>query len=182
MSETMEKKLAEYREIARYGIAVGIGGGLLTEVLDHIDALAAQLATAQEQEKRWQQVCKEMCDDCDTECPPECDDYGHAPNCGQHSVPQALKNCRKELATANERVAELEASNTSKHTVMLASARALAAAERDAALMRQEMKRYLPIIERAESDTETWTLLTLGTGVATANGYRHALGGEGEQS
>lgn len=69
-------------------------------------ALFDQLATAQEQEKRWQQICKEMCDDCDTECPPECDDYGHAPNCGQHSVPQALKNCRRELATANERLRE----------------------------------------------------------------------------
>ncbi len=39
----------------------------------------------------------------------------------------------------------------------------------------EEMLRYLPIIERAEADTELWERLTDGTGIATANGYRAAI-------
>lgn len=39
----------------------------------------------------------------------------------------------------------------------------------------EEMVRFLPIIERAESDPELWTRLTAGTGIATANGYRAAI-------
>lgn len=38
-----------------------------------------------------------------------------------------------------------------------------------------EMERYLPVIERAESEPETWARLTNGTGLATANGYRAAI-------
>lgn len=39
----------------------------------------------------------------------------------------------------------------------------------------EEMVRYLPILERAEADPEIWNKLTAGTGIATANGYRHAI-------
>jgi hypothetical protein len=38
-----------------------------------------------------------------------------------------------------------------------------------------EMLRYLPIIEAVERDPEMWQRLTVGTGIATANGYRAAL-------
>lgn len=38
-----------------------------------------------------------------------------------------------------------------------------------------ELKRYLPIIEKAEADPEIWGKLTEGTGVATANGYRFVI-------
>lgn len=38
-----------------------------------------------------------------------------------------------------------------------------------------EMARYLPILERAEANPEIWAKLTAGTGIATANGYRHAM-------
>jgi hypothetical protein len=38
-----------------------------------------------------------------------------------------------------------------------------------------EMKRYLPVLERAEADPELWQRLTQGTGIATLNGYRNAL-------
>lgn len=38
-----------------------------------------------------------------------------------------------------------------------------------------EMERYLLILERAEAIPETWNLLTVGTGIATANGYRAAI-------
>lgn len=41
--------------------------------------------------------------------------------------------------------------------------------------LRAEMLRYLPIIERAEADPGLWELLTAGTGIATANGYRAAI-------
>lgn len=40
-----------------------------------------------------------------------------------------------------------------------------------------EMRRYLPVIERAEANAGLWVLLTAGTGIATANGYRAALSG-----
>ena len=39
----------------------------------------------------------------------------------------------------------------------------------------QQMLRYLPIIERAESDPKIWHKLTAGLGIATANGYRAAI-------
>ncbi len=38
-----------------------------------------------------------------------------------------------------------------------------------------EMRRYLPILECAESDPQTWIALSEGTGMATVNGYRAAL-------
>lgn len=44
-----------------------------------------------------------------------------------------------------------------------------------APLQHDEMVRYLPILERAEADPEIWNKLTAGTGIATANGYRHAI-------
>lgn len=34
---------------------------------------------------------------------------------------------------------------------------------------------YLPILERAELDPETWARLTEGTGIATLNRYRHII-------
>lgn len=43
------------------------------------------------------------------------------------------------------------------------------------ALLRSEMRRYLPLIEKAEQYRHTWDFLTEGTGIATANGYRAAL-------
>jgi hypothetical protein len=39
----------------------------------------------------------------------------------------------------------------------------------------QEMRRYLPVMERAESDPELWARLTEGLGIATLNGYRAAI-------
>lgn len=41
--------------------------------------------------------------------------------------------------------------------------------------LRAEMLRYLPVICGAEKMPEAWSLITLGTGVATANSYREAL-------
>lgn len=38
-----------------------------------------------------------------------------------------------------------------------------------------EMCRYLPVLERAESEPEIWSKLTEGLGVATLNGYRAAI-------
>lgn len=38
----------------------------------------------------------------------------------------------------------------------------------------REMKRYIPIIDKAEGST-IWEYLTSGTGIATANGYRAAI-------
>lgn len=52
-----------------------------------------------------------------------------------------------------------------------ANARLIAAAP----TQNEEMRRYLPILERAEADPEIWTRLTEGTGIATLNGYRSAL-------
>jgi hypothetical protein len=48
------------------------------------------------------------------------------------------------------------------------------AKEMTAALV-NEMIRYLPVIEEAESNPEIWNKLTKGTGIATANGYRAAI-------
>ena len=44
------------------------------------------------------------------------------------------------------------------------------------ALLRSEMLRYLPVINKAEQYQHTWAFLTEGTGITTANGYRAALG------
>lgn len=41
--------------------------------------------------------------------------------------------------------------------------------ERDEA--REEMRRYLPILRRAEECPTIWNELTKGTGIATLNGY-----------
>jgi len=38
-----------------------------------------------------------------------------------------------------------------------------------------EMKRYLPILEKLESRPDLWGELAEGTGIETANGYRHAI-------
>ena len=38
-----------------------------------------------------------------------------------------------------------------------------------------EMLRYLPVLERAEADSELWARLTDGLGIATLNGYRAAI-------
>jgi hypothetical protein len=38
-----------------------------------------------------------------------------------------------------------------------------------------ELLRYLPVLERAEADTELWERLTAGTGIATLSGYRAAI-------
>ena len=46
-------------------------------------------------------------------------------------------------------------------------------AERDR--LRDEMQRYLPVIERCENLPALWAWCTRGTGIATANGYRKAL-------
>lgn len=39
----------------------------------------------------------------------------------------------------------------------------------------REMKRYLPVLEMAESVNSLWAELTNGTGIATLNGYKAAL-------
>lgn len=52
-----------------------------------------------------------------------------------------------------------------------ANARLIAAAPTQHA----EMIRYLPVLERAESDPELWARLTEGLGIATLNSYRHAI-------
>ena len=49
------------------------------------------------------------------------------------------------------------------------------------AQLRSEMLRYLPVINKAEHYLHTWDFLTEGTGIATANGYRAALGQEKRQ-
>lgn len=59
-----------------------------------------------------------------------------------------------------------------------ANARLIAAAP----TMHEEMQRFLEVIERAEADSEVWTRLTAGTGIATANAYRAAIAkAKGEQ-
>jgi hypothetical protein len=61
----------------------------------------------------------------------------------------------------------------------VANARLIAAAPDQ----NQEMRRYLPVLERAESDPELWARLTEGLGIATLNGYRAAIAkAEGRQS
>ena len=61
-----------------------------------------------------------------------------------------------------------------------ANARLIAAAPTQHA----EMLRYLPVLERAEADSELWARLTDGLGIATLNGYRAAIkkAEEGEQA
>jgi hypothetical protein len=39
----------------------------------------------------------------------------------------------------------------------------------------KEAKRYLPILESVEKETDCWDSLTQGTGIATVNGLRHAI-------
>lgn len=39
----------------------------------------------------------------------------------------------------------------------------------------EALERHLPILERAEECPTIWEELTKGTGIATLNGYRHAL-------
>jgi|GEM_PF-1043279 len=48
--------------------------------------------------------------------------------------------------------------------------------QEEIAQLRSEMLRYLPVINKAEQYRHTWDFLTEGTGIATANGYRAALG------
>ena len=38
-----------------------------------------------------------------------------------------------------------------------------------------EMERYLPILERLAACPKLWVQLTEGTGIATLNGYKHAM-------
>ena len=52
-----------------------------------------------------------------------------------------------------------------------ANARLIAAAP----TQHKEMLRFLPILERAESDPELWARITEGLGIATLNGYRAAI-------
>lgn len=58
-----------------------------------------------------------------------------------------------------------------EHVYEEADARLIAAAP----TMADEMRRYLPVIERAEADPALWERLTAGLGIATANGYRAAI-------
>lgn len=67
------------------------------------------------------------------------------------------------------------------------AALAQAERERDAALakvakLEWEMARYLPILIRAEAMTKQWHVLTTGTGIATLNGYKHALNPTGTEA
>lgn len=57
--------------------------------------------------------------------------------------------------------------------------RELAAARAELADARREMRRYLPVLERVERSPLTWEMCTMGTGIATLNGYRKAAGVEG---
>lgn len=41
--------------------------------------------------------------------------------------------------------------------------------------MRQEMERYLPVLEWLETMPEIWQRATQGTGIATLNGYKAAI-------
>lgn len=47
--------------------------------------------------------------------------------------------------------------------------------ERQNAALRSELRRYLPVLERAESDPYIWTRLTRELGIATTNSIRAAL-------
>lgn len=53
--------------------------------------------------------------------------------------------------------------------------------QEEIAQLRAEMRRYLPVINKAEQYRHTWDFLTGGTGIATANGYRAALQQEKRQ-
>lgn len=54
------------------------------------------------------------------------------------------------------------------------------ALQSEVARLRAEMERYLPVLERAEQESDMWAWITRGTGIATANGYREALAREGQ--
>lgn len=41
--------------------------------------------------------------------------------------------------------------------------------------IKNELLRYLPVLERAEADPEIWEKLTQGLGIATLNGYKRAV-------
>lgn len=41
--------------------------------------------------------------------------------------------------------------------------------------IKNELLRYLPVLERAEADPEIWEKLTQGLGIATLNGYKKAV-------
>ena len=47
--------------------------------------------------------------------------------------------------------------------------------------MRDEMRRYLPILEALEAKPSSWEWFTDGTGIATLNGYRAALKEVGDE-
>jgi len=47
--------------------------------------------------------------------------------------------------------------------------------------LRNEMRRYLPVIERCERLPALWAWCTNGTGIATANGYMAALKEAGDE-
>lgn len=47
--------------------------------------------------------------------------------------------------------------------------------EADKAELVREMERYLPILQAVENDAWVWDRLTKGTGIATTNGYAHAI-------
>ncbi len=47
------------------------------------------------------------------------------------------------------------------------------AEQRDALL--REMQRYLVVLERLWGEPKLWSEMTQGTGIATINGYRHAI-------
>lgn len=53
---------------------------------------------------------------------------------------------------------------------------ALTAEKERSERLEKEMRRYLPILERVEANAAIWDSYTKGTGVATVNGYRAALG------
>lgn len=74
----------------------------------------------------------------------------------------------------HETVAEAARSPYVERTVTLDRVKTLRARVEE---LEREMRRYLPVIERAE-EGDLWQELTAGTGIATANGYRTALKGE----
>lgn len=48
--------------------------------------------------------------------------------------------------------------------------------------MLAQLRRYLPVLEAAERDPETWARLTAGTGVATLNAYRKSIEKAGDDA
>ena len=49
------------------------------------------------------------------------------------------------------------------------------ALEAEVERLRHEMRRYLPVLEALEANPSSWEWFTDSTGIATLNGYRHAL-------